>query len=314
MSPTIQRLPVGQRRAMFKPPSGRRLGSAPGRPKLQAHMSREAAMVAAVIESVKKPVPFRRPPVQEVRDAAAIATMNLLGPDLPTWAAESEKELFEHLKVFLDGMAGTRFLRIRAIRELMSQEAKRYLIEEMEPQLPFAPAREEVLRQITDVAAQRRRSSSRVSKFLRAVQTYCAACLGYTGPKVVHEYLYLQVQRRMEQLKTGRYIRMAQLYDKLEEWAEEEIYAIEDLLVEAAEGRGGGRKLRKWDSPRGYVAYELTIRYQRTRKCYLIVEEQFGEKPTVVALKAPREFRRNLRKRFNRNARNKYSNLPPKLR
>jgi len=293
-------------------PTRGHLGLIQGRPRLQIHMSREAAQAAAAIKAAKAQRPFKKPSEDALKEIAQVAVFNLLGPELPPWSDSVEEAVLGALKAEVEKFVGGKYMRAKAIRELLMQAAKRHL-DKTEPQMRFQPASDEMVNIIASMVAQRRRPSAHISNLNRVLNVYCAACLGYTGKGVVATYLFLQLQRRMEKMKNGPYVRMGRLYETLEIGAEEELSAIETLLTEVARSSGGGRKLRKWESPRGYEAYEVTIRYKRMRKCYLIVDSSTGQ-PHVVALKDAHDFRRNLRKRFNRNAERSYSNVPPKLR
>lgn len=307
------RLPVNQRRVAVKGQGTGHMRANANRPVIKKNESKAAIMAAIAIKAAKAQRPFKRPSLDLIKDIVQVAVYNLLGPDLPPWSNEVEKELVEKLKLVVDQMAGGHFMRLRAVREVLMQAANRSL-SEMEPLMPFQAAPDAIVERITKVAAKRRRSASRFKDFTRSLLAYCEACLRFTGKSAVRTYLFIYLQRRMEGLKDQRYVRMPMLRDMLEVWIEEEIGRIENLLIQVAEGQGGGHKLHKRESPRGNIVYELIVRFQSTRKCYLIAEETPKGKRRIVALKTQKDYRRNVRKRFNRNARNTFANLPRRLR
>lgn len=319
MSQTSFRHPVSQRRSAPQPdkvPGGLK----PAGLVLKRNTSRASAMASSAIRRASKIKPFRKPNDEILLQIAHDALAEWFGHDGSAGAMRlnkilrniqsdeqetPEQEIHAALKAKVVELAEGPFMKAVSLRNLLSDVA-RQTIRHIAARLPFRTPSAEWVDKIAADAANTRRHSKQIERFDRVLRTYCAACLGYSGRDVVQRYLHDQLRRRMEKLKDGAYIRMPDLLEMLEAWAEEEVMAIEAYLVKQATY---GKILTKNQLSSGYEVIEVVIRYQRTRSCFLVVDRSDSDKVNIKALKSSGKYRRNLRKRFYRNARS-YSNLP----
>jgi|GEM_PF-3509919 len=319
MAQQMFRLPASHRRAATKGGDNIPGGFKPRLPVLRRNASKASVMAAAAIQQVKQRRPFRRPAEEILRQIAHDALAAWFACDGPSGSmrlakilkAESvrdaqaaEQEVFTALLAGVEELSSGPFIKISKLRNILAETA-RQTVAVIAVRLPFRLPPPEMVDMVAAAVAKTRWPSKTIKHFDRVLLTYCAACLGYSGRDVVQRYLHDHIRRNLESLNNGPYIRTTELYEIMDRWAQEEVFRIEDLLVNYAEH---GKALPKNQSPRGFDVIEIVIRYGRTRRCYLIVEQSFG-KLFIKALKSSAKYKRNQRKRFNRNARS-FCNVP----
>lgn len=314
------RLPVSHRHTASRGGDNIPGGFKPKAPVLKRNTSRSSILASAAIRQAKQRRPFRRPTEEILQQIAHDALAVWFACDCPSGSmrlakilkaeagqdcASAEQEVLLALKAKVEEMSSGPFVKIATLRNILTETA-RQVVEAIARRLPFRPPSSDLVDQVAAVAAKARRPSKSIQRFDRVLLTYCAACLGYSGRDVLQRYLHDHLRRNVETLKGGTYVRTTEMIEIMERWVREEVSRIEDLLIDYAKY---GKALPKNQSPRGLDVIEIVIRHGRTRRCYLIVEKLPIGKLRIKALKSSGKYRRNQRKRFNRNARS-FCNQP----
>lgn len=193
--------------------------------------------------------------------------------------------------------------------------------------------RDGVVRAAASQAASVRRRSDKIDRLDKALYTFARLTLGYGGPYVVEELIYISVQRKIEKRRSDtaahleflrkRHARkphkLAQVVQKeilpitreeLDKMAEDAVTEVEITLVAMADM---GRPLKR-ESAQGYRAVKGTIPV-RNVSCYLLVQERPNGSKVVMSVKTAAEYNRSCRGRFNRKSRTqRYSQRPAALR
>ena len=190
--------------------------------------------------------------------------------------------------------------------------------------------RDGIIRAVASEAAKTRpRLPSPIGHFAKSVHSYCVSVLGYGGKYVVEEFVYLAIQRKVEERCRKSDGQVAGLYERLlrkptqlkkqlaqvlapithadvEQFALEVFQDIEaSILVMATLGR----KLKR-RSTHGYLVRKDTIPWHGTT-CYILIDERDGES-TVVRVMTSHEYQRSARNR-PRNEHGRYTNRPRSL-
>ena len=319
MAQQMFRLPASHRHSATKGGDSVPGGFKPKAPVLKRNTSRASILASAAIQQAKKQRPFRSPSEEFLRQIAYDSLAAYFACDRPSGSMRLSKllkvesvqtvetavqEVQDVLKTKVEELSSGPFIKLPKMRNILFEAAKQ-TVAAIAARLPFRLPSPDLVDMVAGAVAKTRWPSKTIKHFDRVLLTYCGACLGFSGRDVVQRYLHDHIRRNLESLKSGLYIRMTELYEIMDGWAKEEVGRIEDLLINYAEH---GKPLPKNQSPRGFDVIEIVIRYGRTRRCYLIVEQD-TDKLCIKALKSSAKYRRNQRKRFNRNARS-FCNVP----